>query len=579
MKEYIADFFTYFGCDVQQQNAVLRIDLTPEFSEYFRNPKLRLVFHPDHLENAAELVTHGSYLSGRIYDLLKKRGEYISVLLPQKEEAITAPLLEGANCTLTRQRARSLRRTEIYVLFRITYYSDEKVEEIVTTGIDIEGHISVSSGFPYTATLLQAASPCRLPFTQKQANVLYEQCLQRVNQYAEHQAALIQEKLAQHFHENITRLEAYYQQMIEEVPILEKQRDVYIRQLQDEYEIKASDERQKCQIQVSITPISFCAVTIPFRRSRYTFQGAESRKQRAENRKQKTESRKQKAESREPGSEVIVEVHQNLFSGKIILPHCESCEHEMSEVGICEGKSHPVCPNCLVECHECGKSVCRDCGMTICFECGEWVCPECSQQCHLCGERLCTRHLLGCLLCRDHFCQQCTATCESCGKPVGRIHLTACEISYQLNCPACTMMCSCCRKHVSKSLITSCAYCGQQACTECTFRCSVCNEEFCVHHIAECAITKEMVCPRHLGTCSQCKQHISTSHLHRCDSCGKTVCTQCAHQCAHCGTYFCQTHTDETIPCSECGTLYCVLCYSGQGPCRKCPEKEEKLRS
>ena len=60
MKEYIADFFTYFGCDVQQQDAVLKIGLTPEFSEYFRNPKLRLVFHPDHLENAAELITHGS---------------------------------------------------------------------------------------------------------------------------------------------------------------------------------------------------------------------------------------------------------------------------------------------------------------------------------------------------------------------------------------------------------------------------------------------------------------------------------------------------------------------------------------
>ena len=62
-----------------------------------------------------------------------------------------------------RQRANNLRRTEIYVLFRITYYSDEKVEEIVTAGIDIEGNISVSSGFPYTAVLLQEASP--LPVT------------------------------------------------------------------------------------------------------------------------------------------------------------------------------------------------------------------------------------------------------------------------------------------------------------------------------------------------------------------------------------------------------------------------------
>jgi hypothetical protein len=572
MKEYTIDFFTHFGCTLYQDGNVLSVDLTPELTQYFGKPTLRLAFQPEHVDEQTELVTHGSYMTNRIYDLLKNSGEKVSFTLPKTQAALDnkqQALLSGVNCRIIKQRSREIRQTESYIIFRVTYYSDEKIEEIVTAGIDFEGNLHITPEFPYTPDMLKDAVSTRFPFTRKQAKEVYDKCIRQVSLYAEQQALVHQGKLAKHFHENVMRLDAYYQQMIEEIPAVQENREVYVRQLQDEYEIKTSDELKKCQIQVSIIPISFCTVTAPFRRYRYTFQ---TNTVKDEGRKAK--GKRQTALYSPHYKMVTVDVYHNLFSEELVYPRCESCGHKMKHIGICEIKSHPVCHNCLVQCHECGKHVCRDCGVDVCFECGEWVCEQCSKQCHLCGERYCAQHLLGCQICREHFCTQCSEICEVCGKPVGKIHLTACEISYKLACPACLAVCSCCHKHVCQSLISFCAFCGQEACAECTFQCEVCGEVFCVHHVSECEISKKMVCPRHSGSCKSCSRHVSTEHLHKCDVCGKTICTLCSTQCHDCGNFFCKEHAAEMLPCPECGKMYCALCYPGQGVCGTCKKKK-----
>lgn len=564
MKEYIIDVLTYLGCAVRQDGAVLEAQLPPELADVFRKPVLRLVFQAEHVVEDTELVTHGSYVVGRLYDLLNARGHYLSVLLPASASPVPEARLTGSKCVCVAERVREIRKTEVGIMFRITYYSDEKREELITATVDLEGRISLSAGFPYSRDALQQAEPYRHPFSHKASQALYDRCVADARTYAEQQAAQYQETLARHFHENITRLEAYYRQMIEEIPDLDQYRDLHIKQLQDEYAIKVADEHHKCRMQITIAPVNFCAVTIPARRIRATFE--------------KAKGERPKVEGERPGAEgdtvkVTVEAYQNLSSGETRLPRCQSCGEEMKQIGICEAGSHAVCGECLITCHECGTAVCKDCGIAPCAECGQWVCPSCSDVCHVCGERYCARHLLGCLLCREHYCRHCATVCERCGKPVPHTHVTACEITGQRICPACTVECSCCRKQVSQATVTTCAYCGQHACSECTFRCEVCGEEFCVHHVSECEVTHAMVCARHLGTCKQCGKQVSTAALHACDVCGKRVCTECSQQCHHCGTFFCDQHAaDEIIACTECGTQYCVLCYSGQGPCEECED-------
>ena len=559
MKDYITNFFTYFGCMLQQDEHVLHIDLTPELAEHFGKPTLQLVFRPEYVNTRTELVAHGSYITGRIYDVIKSSGEKVAMTLPVTQclpnSTDGQPPFEVIpwHCTSRKQHSREVRRTEVFLTFRIAYYSNEKFEELVTVGIDVEGNLRENAGFPYTLESLQEAEFSRFPYTRQQTKVMYDRCLAHVKRGAEQQANNYQEKLAAHYHQDILRLAGYYQQMIEEIPELTINREEQVRQFQTEYEHKASEELKKCQVQVSIEPVSFCAVTIPFRRFRYKLLSSNGLKR----------TRK----------ETTIDVHYNLFSGEVLYPRCESCGQPMKTAGICEVKSHPVCQDCLVQCHECGTYVCRDCGIEQCAECGEWVCHQCSEPCHVCEKRVCTKHIIGCVECQKDFCPHCATYCEECGKLLGTIHVAECEISHKKICFDCLVTCSCCGKQVSSSHASTCSFCGQQMCDECTFRCEVCGGVFCVHHVMECELSGKMVCAHHSGTCELCSKQVSTEFLKKCDVCGMTVCTECALQCHECHVYFCKEHEEEVTTCPECGKTYCHLCYSGQGVCTECQKK------
>ncbi len=559
MKDYMTNFFTYLGCTLQQEGNVLVVQLTPELTAYFGKAELRLVFSTEHLKDNTELVTYGSYLANRVYDLIKHSGEKLSITLPKKESR--AALCGGIeivpyHCSIKSQRSREVHKSEAFMTFRVTYYSNEKFEELVTTKVDVEGNVLANTTFPYTLAGLKQAEQSRFPFTRKQAKDLYARCLAQINSAARQKAFALQEKLAEHYHQDVMRLEGYYQQMIDEIPDLAKNRGSAVHQLQHEYEIKTAEELKKCHVQVTIEPLNFCTVTIPFQRYRYTLETDRN------NGKQ---------------NRTTIETFHNLFSDAVLYPRCESCQQEMTVVGMCELKSHPVCQECLVECHECKTSICRACGIEKCAECGAWVCPQCSERCHLCGKCYCAEHLLGCLQCRSHFCQHCARQCGHCGKMVGKIHVTECDLSHQQVCLDCIVLCSCCDQKVSQAYIKTCTFCGQQACSECTFRCNVCGKIFCVHHVTECEISDKIVCPQHVGTCESCARQVSTLHLHNCDVCGENICTHCAVQCQGCHIYFCKEDAAEIMKCPECGHMYCSLCYSGQGICLACQKSVQKF--
>ncbi len=554
------NFFTYFGCTLRQDGNVLIVALSPQLAQHFGKPTLRLVFQSDHVGKDTELVTCGSYITNRIHDLLKDTGEKASITLPKRQKAegrrqkaeedrLPAEILPY-HSSIKKRLSREIHKTEVFITFRVAYYSNAKFEELVTTGIDIEDNVLVDSvKFPYTSDSLKDATVSHFPFTRKQAKEIYDKCLRRVSIDAEEKALTYREKLSKHYHRDVTRLEGYYQQMVDEIPELAEDRSGLIRQLQHEYELKVAEELKKCHVQVSIEPMSFCTVNVPFRRYRYILE----------------RNKKNGAKPR-----TTVDVLHNLFSGTLLYPRCESCGREMKEIEICDLKSHPVCRECAIECHECGSYVCRDCGIEECAECGRWVCHQCSKRCHLCGKDYCAEHLLGCLKCREHFCRQCTGQCEECGKLAGNIHVTVCDISHKYVCLDCIIVCSCCAQKVGQSLINSCAFCGQHTCSECTFSCNICGKAFCVHHITECEISGKMVCPHHSGVCEKCSRHTSTVYQHTCDICGKKLCTQCSVQCNGCGVFFCEEHTAEMARCLECGNLYCSLCYSGQIACSAC---------
>ena len=78
MRDYAIKFFSYFGCSVHQNGQELAVELSPELTQHFGKPCLRLVFKPEQMNGDTEFLTYGSYISNRMYDLLKHSGEKLS---------------------------------------------------------------------------------------------------------------------------------------------------------------------------------------------------------------------------------------------------------------------------------------------------------------------------------------------------------------------------------------------------------------------------------------------------------------------------------------------------------------------
>lgn len=558
MKDYLVDFFTYCGCTLCQNDQVLHVELTPELARQFDKPTLNLVFRSEHAGSDTDLATYNSYIASHIYDIVKDFGQKAAIALSKNFSDHPATNLLPFLCSVLRMRSREVKKIETYLIFRVAYYSNEKTEELITVSIDAEGVVRADRPFPYSAENLHDAASTRFPYSRKQMHVLYDMSLECVQRLVDQKAREYQEQLAQQYHQDVLRLEGYYRQMIEELPEITNNREEQVQLIQHEYRRKIAEEFQQCQVHATIEPVSFCAVTIPFRRDRYTLAP------------QKTSSH---------SGSLSVDIFQNLFSGNMLFPHCPSCGQEMQTVGICDDKFHVVCQHCLKTCSCCGKHVCQECGIERCAQCGAWVCQECSVQCHLCGKRFCIKHTYGCLECRKHFCHHCGSFCEECGQFLGKIHLFECDLSHKTICFHCLITCACCDQHVSQSQAHTCAFCGQQMCAECTFRCDICGNLICVHHIRECELSGKMVCPQHIGVCAHCSRQVSTPFLIKCDVCGKKICTQCAGQCHGCGVFFCEEHREELLTCPECGQTYCHLCYTGQGVCAGCQKKNIALTS
>ncbi|MBD3307696.1 hypothetical protein GF339_14765, partial [candidate division KSB3 bacterium] len=132
LKTYITNALTYFGCPPQQHGNILSVELTPELAQHFGTSHLRLVFDAAHRQDTTEVVTPGSYLITRLYQLLQRTGTHLSLTLPERitpssktqQAGSSSVAVEITPChgVITRRRSRKVRRSEAFLTFRVTYY-------------------------------------------------------------------------------------------------------------------------------------------------------------------------------------------------------------------------------------------------------------------------------------------------------------------------------------------------------------------------------------------------------------------------------------------------------------------------
>jgi len=70
---------------------------------------------------------------------------------------------------------------------------------------------------------------------------------------------------------------------------------------------------------------------------------------------------------------------------------------------------HSACPDCLILCEACGKSLCVLCPLARCPICRKIICGDCSKICPACGRTLCRGHVHG----PEGLCSECSASFQA----------------------------------------------------------------------------------------------------------------------------------------------------------------------
>lgn len=551
MKQLVTDFFRSAGSEVKEEGPLLRVNLSPELARYFQRSHLQLVFNSQHLRENTELVTYGSYVFNVMYDLLKDHGIKTFLKLPKRisSRKNTTEDIQFCNGEIIRKRAQHTYQVAWYFNFKITYWFDEKIEEMCLLRVDDQEVITRCDIPPTELFLLiqekQEGQKSGPPWSRNKMKLLYNRCLTEVERYAREQSTKFQEKLMERLYKNLSRLEVYYRQSRDEVTGTdEQQKERKLELLQQEYRLKVDEELDNHQIQILLSLINFCSIRTPVVLRRVLLKAY--------------------------GKEREVVWSKNLFSGEATYPTCGACGNELHVAGICGRQAQIVCDKCLSHCQECDQDICVRCGIHACESCEVEICTDCASICSHCGKWFCNEHVFGCRLCKIEFCSACAKVCNICKGVLCGQHVVTCTICESEVCSRCKTSCSHCEEEVCNTHLVACSFCGQLTCVNCIEVCETCDCQTCTRHIYTCAISKKRLCPKDSNRCQTCHMRVSKAYTQNCDIGGEKICVSCTEACSKCQIPFCHEHSDELKTCDTCGEVFCFLCWDQRKVCPDC---------
>lgn len=583
IRHFVTQFFLYFEADVDRDGERLLVELPENLQEYFKQERLRIAFHPHHLTDDAELATHGSYLLNRISEYMRDHGLATYAELPKNytDRTKIPSELDFPNVIIEKARTRSGSKYGFVFNFKLDYVSDEKVGRLYSLGIDAEGNL-----WDPPSLEMEPAEPSHIPSAD--LHEAYEKALWHVEEHVKRQSVEIEKDILQRLFRQISRLDVFYTEQIEELSSRRSGRGLQdvqdrIDHLQQEFQLKVAEETENHRLRVKISLISYQTWKIPYLNYALTL----------------------RPDSDDPAAEPTereISLERDLFDGDLEPVHCAVCHDPVLTVLMCHN-GHLTCDDHTHQCVECGRWECTECGIGKCGECGALVCSSCGRKCQICGKRLCPTHLLTCHIDADPVCQTCSSICKDCEQVACPHHVERCATCRQPACQKCVKECSFCYSPICQEHTFKCEVCGQIFCTNCIRTCHVCGKRVCRSHSwecqqcgksfclnereeqgAACVVQDEEICVDCQKICDVCGNVVCATHSIDCEKCQKTICQNDTVTCYECRSVLCPTHhtvcqscshhvcDDHTTTCQICEEVYCTRCVDPKGRCPNCQQ-------
>ena len=581
LKKFTTQFFTYFGSTFSVKGEQIEIELSSELADYFGKPMLTLVFHPHHLTEDADLVTHGSFMLGKICDYLLGHGQAMYAELPRKTKAQKKipPEFNIVNTVISRASIRSEAKYCYVFNFKIDYISDEKIGELYSMGLDWKGN-------PWAPPEFKISNVSATQIPSADIHEAYDVAVKHVEDHVKKQSVDIEKDILQRLFKQINRLDVFYSEQIEDLRSRRSNRGVseiqdQIDHLQEEFKLKVAEETDNHRLRVKINIVSYQVWKVPFQKHIIMVNPNIPK-------------------DSESAEEIEIVLMRDLFTGKLEATQCDVCDVESTKLLLCHNQ-HLTCEQHTHECMECGKWECEKCGISKCATCGIYVCTQCGKKCQSCNNRLCNTHQLHCHIDGEGTCKSCSAICKNCQQITCHQHLENCAICRAQTCPDCIRECSFCYAHACNEHISKCDTCGQYFCANCIRASSISGKLFCRTHSVtcstcgksfsqkewqasgtKCSIENEYLCASCEKICDACGKPVCPEHSYSCKECHKTFCLKDAVVCHVCQTVLCTAHhavcpdcdkivcADHLQACSICSETFCKSCLDNKGRCTCC---------
>lgn len=254
------------------------------------------------------------------------------------------------------------------------------------------------------------------------------------------------------------------------------------------------------------------------------------------------------------------------------------------------GNGHLVCPDCLLECHDCGTLLCGLCSFDTCSNCNEFLCSHCVTICSFCEQKACRNHYFRCESCQSEGCAQCMFLCPECQRTFCEKHFNrderrCLECSSPVNgekgavksgtvseleqpveirsgleensvpseLKAALEVCPNCGVQMKAGEFQKCSN-GHGVCSDCLMECGGCEKKLCLQcSSTPCEICDRILCSDCTVQCSSCGHIMCRDHIVTCDVCQKDGCPRCLSVCPECQGKFCAVHYDqEKDRCERC---------------------------
>ncbi|MBL7960227.1 hypothetical protein JNL27_08305 [bacterium] len=427
MKLFIKQFFEINGSEVRESRNRISVKLSDELREYFNLNELQLVFDAKDVDEKSELVTHGSYVLNTIYNYLQDRGGKIVSRLderyqPTRDELLNSIKLDHGKVTALKSKKEKV--VDILFNFKVTYLSDEKLEDIFTLGVDGTGAV-FESGEYYTNAVMKDVVPLQqkgsIELSRKDLEIQFRECLKAASERAQEYGKNLQNEILKRLHRNVSRIKGYYTAQIQELhrnqPSYEEKRI----HLERENELKLKEEIDNHKLRIVLKLLSYHII------------------ERAEIRISA------KLAALSSGSDAMLEMVYDPYLGEIDYGSCPVCQSNMERI-ILGDDGKIGCSHCSFVCSTCKKQFSDLQHAAACVVCSDPLCSNCQTGCHTCHQPVCDKHHRVCAVGDETICQTCLKTCCVCRKDLCSDHTFECHATKDNICFEHRVICNGCRK-------------------------------------------------------------------------------------------------------------------------------------